>query len=64
MLVGPAAQLSMQGKLPPPPKLPEKEKKPTPPKFDIFAAPDGNDLWMIQTNPNNIFQGNATKISH
>jgi hypothetical protein len=34
------------------------------PTFDIFAAPNGTDLWMIQTNPNNIFQGNVTKVSH
>ena len=31
--------------------------------FDIFASPSGEDLWMIQTNPNNVFQGNVTKVS-
>jgi hypothetical protein len=34
------------------------------PAFDIFADPNGNDVWMIQTNPNNVFQGNVTKVSH
>ena len=34
------------------------------PTFDIFASPKGEDMWMIQTNPNNIFQGNVTRVSH
>jgi len=34
------------------------------PSFDIFVSPKGDDLWMIQTNPNNVLQGNATKVSH
>ena len=33
------------------------------PSFDIFVAPRGDDLWMIQTNPNNVFQGNVTRLS-
>ena len=33
------------------------------PSFDIFASPKGEDLWMIQTNPNNVFQGNVTRVS-
>jgi len=33
------------------------------PTFDIFASPGGEDLWMIQTNPNNVLQGNVTKVS-
>lgn len=37
---------------------------PSGPNFNIFATPRGEDLWMMQTNPGNIFQGNVTKISH
>ena len=33
------------------------------PTFDIFASPKGEDLWMIQTNPNNVFQGNVTRVA-
>jgi hypothetical protein len=33
------------------------------PSFDIFVAHDGADLWMIQTNPNNVLQGNVTRLS-
>ena len=33
------------------------------PTFDIFAAPRGNQLWLIQSNPNNVFQGSATRTS-
>lgn len=33
------------------------------PSFDIFASPIGDDVWMIQTNPNNVLQGNATRLS-
>jgi hypothetical protein len=32
------------------------------PGFDIFVAPKGKDLWMIQTDPNNVFQGKVTKL--
>jgi len=34
------------------------------PTFDVFASPKGEDLWMIQTNPNSVFQGNVTRVSH
>ena len=37
---------------------------PSGPSFNIFATPRGEDLWMIQTNPGNIFQGNVTKMAH
>ena len=33
------------------------------PNFDLFIPPKGEDIWMIQTNPNNVFQGTATKVS-
>jgi len=33
------------------------------PTFDIFVAPRGNQLWLIQSNPNNVFQGSATRTS-
>ena len=35
----------------------------TGPNFDIFMSPRGEDAWMIQTNPNNVFQGNVTRVS-
>jgi len=31
--------------------------------FNIFASPRGDDLWMIQTNAGNVFQGNVTKVA-
>ena len=31
--------------------------------FDIFISPKGEKIWMIQTNPNTVFQGTATRIS-
>lgn len=34
------------------------------PTFDIFVAPRGNQLWLIQTNSNNVFEGSATRTSH
>jgi hypothetical protein len=34
------------------------------PSFDLFFVPKGDDVWMIQTNPNNVFQGRVTKVSH
>ena len=34
---------------------------PSGPSFNIFATPRREDLWMIQTNPGNIFQGNVTQ---
>ena len=33
------------------------------PSFDIFMSPSGEKLWMIQTNPDTVFQGTATRIS-
>jgi hypothetical protein len=33
------------------------------PSFDIFVAPKGRELWMIQTTPNNAFQGHVKKVS-
>jgi len=33
------------------------------PTFDIVVAPRGNQLWLIQSNPNNAFQGSATRTS-
>jgi hypothetical protein len=32
------------------------------PTFDVFLSPDGEKLWMIQTNPNTVFQGMATRL--
>jgi hypothetical protein len=33
------------------------------PSFDIFVSGGGKLLWMIQTNPNTVFQGTATRTS-
>jgi hypothetical protein len=33
------------------------------PSFDIFISPRGEKLWMIQTNPDTVFQGTATRSS-
>lgn len=33
------------------------------PTFDIFLSRDGDDISMIQTNPNTVFQGLATRTS-
>ena len=33
------------------------------PAYDIFLSPDGDDISMIQTNPNTVSQGLATRIS-
>jgi hypothetical protein len=32
------------------------------PSFNIFAAPRGDEFWMIQTNPNNVLQGNVKRL--
>jgi hypothetical protein len=32
------------------------------PAFDVFFSPEGGKLWMIQTNPNTVFQGTATRL--
>jgi hypothetical protein len=33
------------------------------PSFDLFIAPKGEQLWMIQTNPNTVLQGVAKRVS-
>jgi hypothetical protein len=33
------------------------------PAFDIFVSPDAEEIWMIQTNPNSVFEGRATRTS-
>lgn len=33
------------------------------PTFDIFVSPRGRQFWLIQTNPDNVFQGSATRTS-
>jgi hypothetical protein len=33
------------------------------PTFDMFLSRDGDDISMIQTNPNTVFQGLATRTS-
>ena len=33
------------------------------PSFDLFIPPKGDELWMIQTNQNTVFQGNVVKVS-
>jgi hypothetical protein len=35
---------------------------PSGPNFDIFVSPHGNDLRMIQTDQNNVFQGTVTRL--
>jgi hypothetical protein len=32
------------------------------PTFDVFFSPRAEKLWMIQTNPNTVFQGTATRL--
>ena len=34
------------------------------PSLDLFIPAKGGNIWMIQTNPDNVFQGTATKMSH
>jgi hypothetical protein len=36
---------------------------PSGPAFNIFATPRGDDLWMIQSNAGNVFQGSVTRMS-
>jgi len=31
------------------------------PSFDIYVSSRGDTIWMIQTNPDTVFQGTATK---
>jgi hypothetical protein len=33
------------------------------PTFDIFISPRGNQFWLIQTNPDSVFEGSATRTS-
>ena len=33
------------------------------PAFDIFVAPRSRNLWMIQTTPGNVFQGEVKRVS-
>jgi hypothetical protein len=33
------------------------------PSFDIFTAPGGKTIWMIQTNPNTVLQATATRVA-
>jgi len=33
------------------------------PKFDVFLSPRGDRGWMIQTDPNTVFQGTVTRVS-
>lgn len=33
------------------------------PSFDVFFSQEGGKLWMLQTNPNTVFQGTATRVS-
>jgi hypothetical protein len=33
------------------------------PSFDLFIPLKGDELWMIQTNQNTVFQGNVVKVS-
>jgi hypothetical protein len=34
------------------------------PSFDLFIPLRAEKIWLIQTNPNNVFEGTATKVSH
>jgi hypothetical protein len=34
------------------------------PTFDMFFSPEGEKLWLIQTTPNTVFQGTATRVSN
>jgi hypothetical protein len=34
------------------------------PLLDIFISPNGEKLWMIQTNPDTVFQGTATRVGN
>jgi hypothetical protein len=33
------------------------------PTFDLFMSPKGKDGWMIQTNPNTVFQGKVVQVA-
>ena len=34
------------------------------PNFDLFIPPRGEEIWMIQTDPNTVLQGTVTRVSH
>jgi hypothetical protein len=34
------------------------------PHFDLFIPLDGQEIWMIQTDPGNVLQGTVTKLSN
>jgi hypothetical protein len=34
------------------------------PTFDMFFSPAGDNLWLIQTSPNTVFRGTATRVSN
>jgi hypothetical protein len=34
------------------------------PLFDIFISPNGEKLWMIQTNAGTVFQGTAVRVGN
>jgi len=33
------------------------------PSFNLAIDPKGDEVWMIQTNPNNVLQGSAKRVS-
>ena len=33
------------------------------PTFAVVATPKGDDAWMIQANPNNVFQGSVRRLA-
>ena len=37
---------------------------PSGPHFDLFLPLDGKEIWMIQTDANNVFQGTASKLAN
>ena len=37
---------------------------PSGPHFDLFLPLDGQEIWMIQTDASNVFQGTATKLAN
>jgi hypothetical protein len=37
---------------------------PSGPHFDLFLPLDGKEIWMIQTDAGNVFQGTVTKLAN
>jgi hypothetical protein len=37
---------------------------PSGPHFDLFLPLDGKEIWMIQTDAGNVFQGTASKLAN